>query len=239
MLLNLHNLEDWVPFSTLDYPGELSAVLFFKGCPYRCHYCHNPHLLDFNETKHQEIKPVSPQSLELQTKFLPKRKKLLDAVVLSGGEALFEKDIGALIINLKSQGYKIGLHTAGSYPSKLKEVIENIDWIGFDVKTLPHKYDKLTHSKGSWNKTLKTLELIQDSQIKYECRISTSPNELSMTELYELTELMIEMGVHNWAVQELQAMRTNASFSKYSIESKSKYMEDFNSKFDSLVWRTA
>ncbi|MEE7560627.1 anaerobic ribonucleoside-triphosphate reductase activating protein, partial [Xanthomonas sp. Kuri4-2] len=34
----------WVPLSSLDFPGRLAAVAFLQGCPWRCGYCHNPHL---------------------------------------------------------------------------------------------------------------------------------------------------------------------------------------------------
>ena len=29
------------PFTTIDYPGLLSAVAFVQGCPWRCPYCQN------------------------------------------------------------------------------------------------------------------------------------------------------------------------------------------------------
>lgn len=32
------------PFSATDYPGKLALVVFVQGCPWRCGYCHNPHL---------------------------------------------------------------------------------------------------------------------------------------------------------------------------------------------------
>ena len=32
--------------TTQDYPGELAAVVFCQGCPWRCGYCHNGDLLD-------------------------------------------------------------------------------------------------------------------------------------------------------------------------------------------------
>ncbi len=35
----------FVPFSTTDWPGKLAAVVFTRGCAWRCRYCHNPHLI--------------------------------------------------------------------------------------------------------------------------------------------------------------------------------------------------
>ena len=33
-----------VPFTSIDYPSYLAAVIFFQGCPLRCPFCHNPNL---------------------------------------------------------------------------------------------------------------------------------------------------------------------------------------------------
>ena len=33
-----------VPFTTIDFPEKLAAVIFFQGCPLRCPFCHNPNL---------------------------------------------------------------------------------------------------------------------------------------------------------------------------------------------------
>ena len=30
-----------VPFTTIDFPGRLAAVIFVQGCPLRCPFCHN------------------------------------------------------------------------------------------------------------------------------------------------------------------------------------------------------
>lgn len=37
------------PFTTIDFPGRLAAVIFCQGCPWRCQYCHNRHLLPAGE----------------------------------------------------------------------------------------------------------------------------------------------------------------------------------------------
>ncbi len=33
------------PLTSIDYPGELAAVIYCQGCPWRCRHCHNGHLL--------------------------------------------------------------------------------------------------------------------------------------------------------------------------------------------------
>ena len=84
------------PYSSIDYPGCLSAVVWIQGCPWRCSYCHNPHL---------QSRTVPPQLHwgEVMA-FLRKRVGLLDAVVFSGGEATTDRHLGAAMAKAKSEG---------------------------------------------------------------------------------------------------------------------------------------
>ena len=63
-------------YSTVDWPGTLAAVVFIAGCPWRCHYCHNPEL---------QTRAARYDWREVRA-FLATRQGLLDAVVFSGGE---------------------------------------------------------------------------------------------------------------------------------------------------------
>jgi len=60
-------------FSTLDYPGHFAAVIFCQGCPWRCAYCHNPHL--------QTAKTDSALHWHTVVEWLAERQGLLEAVV--------------------------------------------------------------------------------------------------------------------------------------------------------------
>ena len=93
------------PFTTVDFPGRLAAVLFCLGCPLRCPYCHNPELQDFKG------KPFI--SWEQFIEFLDSRKKLLDGIVFSGGEPLAQPDLYESMKTVKEMGFAVGLHTSG------------------------------------------------------------------------------------------------------------------------------
>ena len=58
--------------TTIDYPGELAAVIFCQGCPWRCGYCHNPHLLPRRSR--------APLAWDAVVDFLQRRRGLLAAV---------------------------------------------------------------------------------------------------------------------------------------------------------------
>ena len=62
--------------SLVDFDGYLACTLFTGGCNYRCPFCHNCPLIHMQ----------SPLEFEEILKFLNSRKKMLDAVVITGGE---------------------------------------------------------------------------------------------------------------------------------------------------------
>jgi len=98
---NLVEVGGLTPLTTIDYPGELAAVLFLQGCPWRCGYCHNQELM----TRHG--RNTIPWCLVMR--MLEQRIGLLDAVVFSGGEPTLQANLGEAIRQVKSLGFKIGL----------------------------------------------------------------------------------------------------------------------------------
>jgi len=182
-----------VPFTTIDFPGKLSAVLFCQGCPWRCRYCQNVELMSPTEP--------SRYSWEQILAFLQKRKGLLDAVVFSGGEPVYQKHLIEAMQQTKALGFAIGLHTGGGYPKKLKAVLPYVDWVGFDVKALEADYAQVTGVPGSGKKAWESLALLVASGVEYECRTTVHWDLLSVGQLRRLANSLAAMGVKHYSVQ--------------------------------------
>jgi len=170
------------PLTTIDYPDHLSCVVFTQGCPWRCRYCHNHDLIPAK--KNTEFDWF--QILE----FIKSRQGLLDGVVFSGGEPCLQKNIVDAILEVKSLGFKVGLHTGGAYPQRLKECLSLVDWVGFDIKHLPLHYDLVTQTPKSAEKTWQSLELLLASGVDYQLRTTRHPLLMSDEQLIQLKRLV-------------------------------------------------
>lgn len=182
-----------VPFSTLDFPGKLSAVLFLQGCPWRCGYCHNPHL--------QAAGRPGDGTFEAFMRWLDTRRGLLDAVVFSGGEPTAHAALGAAMREVRARGFAIGLHTGGAYPRRLESVVGLVDWIGLDVKAPLRDYASITGVAGSGAGAFACARTIVASGIAHEVRTTVHPSLVSGAMLLELAGELAAAGVRRWVLQ--------------------------------------
>ena len=158
-----------VPFTSIDYPGYLAAVIFFQGCPLRCPFCHNPNL-----------QPTQGESLTTWAEtitFLKERTKRLDGVVFSGGEPLMQNELKEMIQEVKALGFKVAIHTSGVYDEKLAEILPLIDWVGLDIKAPWDKYDVLAGRKNVAEKVKNSLKALIQSGVKFDYQIVKLFNE--------------------------------------------------------------
>ncbi len=181
------------PLSTQDYPGELSAVVFCQGCPWRCRYCHNPELLPRNADNELSW----PEILA----FLERRQGLLDAVVFSGGEPTLQRGLGGAMVQVRQLGFKVGLHTAGCYPQRLAELIPLADWVGLDIKALPNDYARITGSTNSGDQAWQSLDKVIASGVDYEVRVTVHSALTTSHTLDVLMKRLASNGVRSLALQ--------------------------------------
>lgn len=119
----------------LDFPGKTAATIFTGGCNMRCPFCHNALLVT-------ELSDADDFSEEEVLSYLKKRQGILDGVCITGGEPLLQKDIADFMGKVKALGLSVKLDTNGSYPEKLKTLVEAglIDYIAMDIKNSKEKY---------------------------------------------------------------------------------------------------
>ena len=181
------------PLTTIDYPGELAAVVFCQGCPWRCRYCQNAHLLPRSFRSEIAWRDV----LDL----LQRRQGLLDAVVFSGGEPTLQRGLPDAVRQVREMGFKVGLHTAGCYPERLDEILPSIDWVGLDIKTLPEDYPALTGVRGSGESALESLDYLVESGVAHEVRVTVHDALLPADKLQRLVDLLAEHGAADVVLQ--------------------------------------
>jgi len=175
---------DLTPFSMLDYPDRLSCIIWIAGCNLRCSYCYNGEIvfgknkLDFDEV----------------LTFLKKRINLLEAVVISGGEATTHPEILKILKKIKSLGYLIKLDTNGINFKIIKQIVELklVDYIALDFKAPPDKFKSITASN-SFENFLKTLNLIANSGIDYEIRTTVHSKLLNEDDINEIINILKDL----------------------------------------------
>lgn len=191
-------LAGLVALTSHDYPDHLAAVLFCQGCPWSCGYCHNPHLIPARGN-------VTHDWLDIM-RFLESRRGLLDGVVFSGGEPLYQNGLEAAASTIRDMGFAVGLHTGGAYPERLSRLLPLLDWIGMDVKAEFSDYDRVTGASGSGERASRALGYLLDSGIDYEIRTTVHPLVFSRDSLQRLAKDLAVRGVRRYVLQEFRPM---------------------------------
>ena len=129
-------------FSIHDGPGIRSAV-FFKGCPLRCKWCHNPESLSFESESEQIGQEWSIPALILE---LEKDRVFYEqsggGVTLSGGEPMAQdiEYIANLLRELTRKGIHTAVDTCGDAPfESFEAVLPYTDLFLYDFKLWDNK----------------------------------------------------------------------------------------------------
>ena len=186
-----------------------------QGCPWRCPFCYNLSL--------QKIGAASESGWTFETLkcFLQRRKKVLDAVVFSGGEPLVQEGLDKAIDEVKTLGYEVGLHTGGFNPIMLKKVVNKLDWVGLDIKA-PFEAQKYKKATGCFDKIeniIESLKSLIDSGIHFECRTTCDPRILSVDDIYKIAKSLKEFGVKEYYLQKYRPIETDTDTTDEMCES--------------------
>lgn len=177
------NIGGVTPLSTIDFPGHLAAVVYTQGCNFRCLYCHNMRLVECKER---------PFTQEEVSTFLQTRGRLIDGIVITGGEPTLQNDLPDFCRMLKEMGFAVKLDTNGTNPLMLKLLIEKklIDYIAMDIKSPWEKYQEIIQTDFPVNIVKDAFYLIKSSGLPCEFRTTVHSALISLEDLGKIVHLV-------------------------------------------------
>ncbi|MGP1360027.1 anaerobic ribonucleoside-triphosphate reductase activating protein [Campylobacter sp.] len=173
------------PFTTLDYPDKVAAVVWFAGCNMRCVYCYNVEVVDSNGT-------IGTDEV---CSFLDRRIGKLNGIVFSGGECTANPLFLKLAREVKARNFCLKVDTNGSHPEILKSAIDEglIDYIALDFKAPKEKFVGVTGSN-LYEKFSSTLKYLLEINFDFEVRTTVHADLLSEIDIAKMSETLYEFG---------------------------------------------
>ncbi len=154
--------------SLVNYDTEISATIFLGGCNYRCPFCHN---FQFVVKGDEEIEEIPKEEV---LEYLEKRKHLLSAVVITGGEPTLSPDLKEFIKEIKNRSnLKVKLDSNGSRPEVIKDLFNEklIDYVAIDIKNSLDMYSVTVGVSGFKTDGIEeTVRFLLNSEYDYEFR---------------------------------------------------------------------
>jgi pyruvate formate lyase activating enzyme len=225
-LLNQRIVYNLTKFTTTDYVGHLSCVVWFIKCNFRCLYCYNDDLVYSKEGNY---------SLNECLEFLKTRVGLLDSVVLSGGEATIH-DLIPFCSEIKKLGFKIKLDTNATNTKQIKKLIELnlIDFMAIDFKAPESKFYEITKSN-KYEQFLETIKYLIDIDFNFELRTTIHSKLLDTKDINSMIITLEELKYKNtyYLQNYVQTSSNIGNINEQSIINK----EDIISSNLDISWR--
>ncbi len=202
--------------SLLDYPGVVACTLFTAGCNLRCPWCQNSGLVLPERFPEEGLDP------EEVLIFLTRRQGVLDGVAVTGGEPLMQPQLPDFLRRVKDLGYRIKLDTNGSFPERLRMLVEEglLDYVAMDIKNGPSSYAETTGmSEVDMEVFRETKDFLLTDAVDYEFRTTVVKGLHTEESLLEAAEWI--RGANVWYLQQFRdsgALIRACGFSAFSEE---------------------
>lgn len=209
----------------LDFPGKVACTVFLGGCNLRCPFCHNSALA------FEENGDILSENEFFS--FLEKRKGILDAVCVSGGEPLIHKEIFEFLKKIKDMEFLVKLDTNGCFPESLEKALESgsVDYVAMDIKGGLFEYGKCVGIDGfDASKVEKSIEILKNSSVDHEFRTTVVKGLHSGESLEEIAKLIA--GEKKYFLQGFKMSdgvpdKTLTEFSKDEMENLLKAVKEY------------
>lgn len=194
-----------VDSSTVDYYGRASSVIYLCGCNFRCPWCQNRELVLEENCLIGDVSKIVSNL---------KENYLIEAVSITGGEPLFQKETLELLEEIKKEtNLLIKLDTNGYCPEQLKKALPRLDLVSIDIKApLNEDYGKtvgICDGKSDvYKKVLESIDVLKNWG-EVEARTTVIPGITDKKDIVEsIANLINKSGFKYYSLQEFRAMNT-------------------------------
>lgn len=156
-------------FSLIEFPWEISTIVFTPGCNFRCEYCHNSEFVLPEKLKNTLWNLIMEKAF---FNFLEKRKWNLTWVSICGWEPTMQNDLKDFCRKVKALWYKVKLDTNWRDPLTIKELLDEnlLDYVAMDIKYEIWNFSYIAWVKLEEKVYLETIDILLKSKIDYEFR---------------------------------------------------------------------
>ena len=167
-----------------DFPSRIAAVVFTRGCNFRCPYCHNPDLVEGDAEVAE-----APTEAEVLS-FLERRRGQLDGVVVTGGEPTVQADLTSFLGQVRNLGLEVKLDTNGSRPDVLASLLDAglVDFVAVDVKAPLGRYRELVGVEVDPREIARSVEIVLGQEVGHEFRTTVVHPLLGLDDLLAIGE---------------------------------------------------
>ncbi len=228
------NIKGFLESSFLDWPGQISAVIFLAGCNFRCPFCHNHGLV---------LRPHDYQTIDWKNikARLSKFRGWIDGVVISGGEPTLSPALPELIKEIRTAGFRVKLDTNGSRPNVLSRLLDQglLDHVAMDVKSALYEipYARAAGKPGFLEKVKQSLALLRTSDVEYTLRTTVVPDLHTEKDIMELAGQLC--GVKDWRLQCFKPENAMDSNYREREPMNQSFFEELDHKAHQVLYQTA
>jgi pyruvate formate lyase activating enzyme len=187
--------------SLIDYPGQISSIIFLQGCNFKCPYCHNPELVDA-----KLFGLCLPEKDVLG--FLKTRVGKIDAVTITGGEPSIQNGLMPFIKSIKKMGFAVKLDSNGSAPEVIQNLLNEklLNFIAMDIKAPLEKYENIAQVQLEINSIKESIRIILKAKIEHEFRTTVVQSLLTEDDVLKIAKLI--SGARRYTLQQFVPSKT-------------------------------
>ncbi len=199
----------WIQKTTfIDYPGKIATVIFTAGCNFRCRFCHNPENVLPEQIREQNPYNISEDAFFA---FLEKRKNVLDAVVICGGEPTLQPDLYEFASKVKQRWFLVKLDSNGRDVNIVQKLLDNnlLDYVAMDIKNTIEKYGITANIKITeeyLQNFYAMLDLLKSGVVDYEFRTTVSKWYHNQEDMHQIWQLL--QWANRYVIQNFKAGKT-------------------------------